>query len=332
MTQRELALRTGRPTKTINEIIKGKTEITAETALQLERVLRIPARFWINRERHYREYLARQDEHDLLRENISWLKQIPVRRMIEYGWIQEFSDRVQQVKEVLEFFGVRSPKQYKDLWNKLQVSFRMSPSFRVSRDSLAAWLRKGVIQAQAIECETYDADKFKRALISIRRLTLESPKVFMPELARRCARCGVAVVFTRELPKTRVSGATKWLTPEKALIQLSFRYKSDDMVWFTFFHEAGHILLDGKSVLFLEGDKFDGDKETRANRFAESMLIPKRALQEFIRVGLWSEAAIRRFAGSIGISPGLVVGRLQYLNYLPRTHLNGLKRRLRWPE
>ena len=58
ITQAELAERTGRPTKTINEIGKGKAAITPETALQLERVLGVPARFWNNRERQYREHLT----------------------------------------------------------------------------------------------------------------------------------------------------------------------------------------------------------------------------------------------------------------------------------
>ena len=56
MTQAELAERTGRPKKTINEIIKGKAAITPETALQLELIFNIPASFWNNRERHYREF------------------------------------------------------------------------------------------------------------------------------------------------------------------------------------------------------------------------------------------------------------------------------------
>ena len=61
MSQVDLARRMGRPTKTINEIIKGKTGITPETALQLELVLDTPARFWINREKRYRESLAREE-------------------------------------------------------------------------------------------------------------------------------------------------------------------------------------------------------------------------------------------------------------------------------
>jgi len=46
-----------RPYKTINEIIRNKTSITAETALQLEQVLGIPASFWLKREQRYRNSL-----------------------------------------------------------------------------------------------------------------------------------------------------------------------------------------------------------------------------------------------------------------------------------
>ena len=62
MPQAELARRMGRPKKTVNEIIKGKTAITPETALQLEKVLGTPAEFWNNRERIYRQHLARMKE------------------------------------------------------------------------------------------------------------------------------------------------------------------------------------------------------------------------------------------------------------------------------
>jgi addiction module HigA family antidote len=63
MTHVDLARRLGRPKKTINEIIRGKTALTADTAMQLEQALGTPASFWIAREARYREYLARL-EHD----------------------------------------------------------------------------------------------------------------------------------------------------------------------------------------------------------------------------------------------------------------------------
>jgi addiction module HigA family antidote len=83
MSQTDLANRMGRPQKTINEIIKGKAAITPETALQLEKVLNLPARFWLNREQQYRESLARQAEHEALETRLGWLDEIPVNELVQ---------------------------------------------------------------------------------------------------------------------------------------------------------------------------------------------------------------------------------------------------------
>ena len=54
ISQTELAKRMGRPLNAVNEIIKGKKSITADTALQLEEAMpEIPARFWLNLETDY---------------------------------------------------------------------------------------------------------------------------------------------------------------------------------------------------------------------------------------------------------------------------------------
>ena len=59
MTQRDLARETGRPPQTINEIIRGRKRITADTALDLERALGTPASFWLNLESNYQLTQAR---------------------------------------------------------------------------------------------------------------------------------------------------------------------------------------------------------------------------------------------------------------------------------
>ncbi len=61
MTQTSLAAAMGRPLKPVNEIIRGKKAITAETAIQLERVLGIPALFWLRQQARYDLYRARTD-------------------------------------------------------------------------------------------------------------------------------------------------------------------------------------------------------------------------------------------------------------------------------
>ena len=60
MTQKELAQQMGRPAQSINEMIRGKRALTAETALDLERVLGIEAGLWVRLEGDYRLALARQ--------------------------------------------------------------------------------------------------------------------------------------------------------------------------------------------------------------------------------------------------------------------------------
>lgn len=334
MSQADFADRTGRPRKTINEIIHGKTAITPETALQFERVLGIPASFWNNLERNYQEYLARQQETQLLEASTDWLRQIPIKDLAKLGWIQRHGAAADQVREVLRFFGIASPAQWDSVSLASQASFRHSPSFASHQGALAAWLRKGELEAQKIDCESYDRAKFRRALAEARRLTVEDPEIFVPRLIALCAAAGVAVAFVHELPKCRVHGATRWLSSDKALIQLSLRYKTNDHLWFTFFHEAGHILLHGKKETFIEvGDKNSSTEEAEANRFAADFLIPIVELERFQRsTATRSEAAVRRFAGELGIAPGIVVGRLQHDGWLPPSHLNGLKLQLRWYE
>jgi len=140
------------------------------------------------------------------------------------------------------------------------------------------------------------------------------------------------VVFIPALPKTRASGVTRWLSPEKALIQLSLRYKTDDHLWFSFFHEAGHILKHGKREIFIDGDDIGMDeiKEDEANRFASDFLIPRKNYSQLIENKIFTKATIQRFAEEIKIAPGIVVGRLQHDDRLPMSHCNDLKRRFKW--
>ncbi len=332
MSQADLAKRTGRPLKTINEIIHGKAALTPDTALQLEKVLNIPASFWINRESRYREFLARQAELTRLNEDLAILKQLPIKQMRDYGWIPPTTDKRQQLAFVLRHCGVASPAQLPALGNRLMASFRKSPK----SDSLVAtlWIRQGEIEAAKNFCAPYDAHKFRTALGQIRSLTLHSPDVFQPQLKKLCAEAGVAVVFVRELPKAGICGATKWLKKDKAMIQLSLRYKTNDHLWFTFFHEAAHLLLHSQSQTFYETDNRSEEKEEiEANQFAADFLIPPDELTSFLAATQGrpiSKVAINRLANRLGIAPGIVVGRLQHEKKIPPSHCNDLKIKLVW--
>ncbi|MBN1574279.1 MAG: HigA family addiction module antidote protein [Deltaproteobacteria bacterium] len=325
MSQLELATRTGLSKKTINEIIQGKSPITPETALKLERVLERPAHFWNNLERQYQEDRTRLMDRDRLQNDINWLKRIPVNAMIKLGWIKKADNKVSQLEEALRFFGVASPKQWETLWNEYDVTYRQTRKSQPQIESISAWLRKGELDAQRISCAPFNRVKFQEALDKIRNLTREAPDLFQPRLKELCAAAGVAVVFVPELPKTGVYGATRWMG-DKAVIQLSLRYRSNDHLWFTFFHEAGHILKHGRKEVFIEDGKLTTDKEREADIFAMDKLIPPERLKDLIRqLNGYKLEPIIHFANEINIAPGIVVGRLQHDGALPKSHGNKLK-------
>ncbi len=335
MSQAELAERTGRPKKTINEIIKGKAAITPETAIQFERVLGTPASFWNTREQNYREWLARLDERETLEEYLPWMKKFPLRAMIALRWISAQDDPIKQLEELLNYLGVASPLQWQTILQGTQ--WRQSPTFAADPAAVSVWLRQGEIQSAKIPCAPYDETSFRETLNQIRGLTIQPPEDFIYPMIRLCAQAGVAVVFVQEIPGTRTCGATRWLSSTKAMIMLSLRYKTDDHLWFTFFHEAAHILLHGKREVFLEDDEDVSEdvrrKEEEADRFAADFLIPSGELGRLHPTGEhYSHEDIVRFAHHLGISPGIVVGRLQHEGILPPQNFNKLKRRFEWKD
>jgi addiction module HigA family antidote len=332
MTQAELADRTGLSKKTINEIIKAKSPITTETALKLERTLGRPAHFWSNLERQYQEDRLRIAEQQRIKSDLEWLEKVPVAAMAKYGWIPKLKSKAEKLEAVLRFFGIASPAQWETVWREHQVAYRQTERFENCAESVSAWLRQGEIQAQKIACASFDKKAFQTVLGAVRDLTREgAPDVFVPKLVELCASAGVAVVFVPEIPKTGTYGATRWLG-DRAVIQLSLRYKSNDHLWFTFFHEAGHILKHGRKDVFIEGKNgLDNEKEEEANVFSRDKLIPPQEYRRFLTG--WdgrSLAPVEAFAEKIQIAPGIVVGRLQHDGLLPKDTGNKLKVFYRW--
>ncbi len=331
MKKAEFAERCGRSEKMISQIINGQAPITAETAIQFERVLGVSAGVWNNLEANYRLTVAKSEQQKALLAQKDWAKRFPINKMVELEFISKPESPTDRVEKLLDFFGVGSAAAWEERCTRICVAYRKSPSFQSAPESVAAWLRMGELIAEDIDCVPYDREGFIEALYEIRGLTREPTDVFVPELRKLCATVGVAVAFVPELPKTRLSGAAHWLNKDKALITLSLRHKSDDHLWFSFFHEAGHILLHGKKDVFIDESKFDDkDKEEEANRFARNALIPLKEYRVFIRLGRWDTKTIIAFARKLGIARGIIVGRLQHDGLIPYNHHNRLKRRFVW--
>ena len=330
-TQQALARRAGFTTKHISMLINGKAPITEDTAVKLERVLGSTMRFWMTREAQYREALARLGERKFLLAKAEWLQRLPINEMVRFGWIRSFENKGDQVRECLRFFGVASVDAWEKQYRDPLVAFRASAKFAKEVGAVAAWLRQGEREAERITCKAFDKSAFRQVLGEARQLTNEGdPNEFIPRLVKACAGAGAAVVLVPAPKGSPVSGATRWLSAEKALLMLSLRHKSNDHFWFSFFHEAGHLLLHGKKLLFVDvDDRIDGADEDEADAFAGNWLISP-ADSARLEILPKTTGGVQAFAKRIGVAPGIVVGRMQKDGLLPWTHLNGLKIRYRW--
>ena len=334
ITQSELAQRMGRPKKTINEIIKGKAEITPETAIQLEHVINVPANFWLSLEKNYRLDLARIAEAEELAKQKEWLKSFPLNAMRKYKWIENVKDDIYNIAQMLAFFGVATIDAWRQKWGIEipSVMFRKSKTYEVSPPALAAWLRKGEIEASSMTVDKFNKKLFKEKLKEIRELTTLEPDEFIGKMTDICASCGVLLVFVPELPKVPVHGVTRWVSADKVIIQLSLYKKKDDHFWFSFFHEAGHVILHGKRDFVYDETNLSWDEE--ADKFARDTLISESAYEYFVKHNTrrFTPSLVQEFAASQNIAPGIVVGRLQHDNYINFTRLNNLKRTFVWNE
>lgn len=336
-TQTELAQRLGCTPKHIHLLLKGTASITQDTALKLEKVLGSTARFWMGLETQYREQLARQSELTAFEKDTPWLKEIPLNDMLKFGWVQKLDNKVLQVVECLKYFAVSSVTGWRNQYQHPVAAYRASEKLTKKPAAVSTWLRQGERLADDIHCELFDKAKFTTTLQQIRALTTEcEPASFLPKLQTLCAQAGVAVVIAPAPQGCPVSGATKWLSPDKALIILSVRGKSDDKLWFTFFHEAAHLLKHGKLLTFLDilgEDGLNPEEEEEANNFARDFLLSSGAYRAFIgsyKGNQLNMQTVRIFAKEQGVAPGIVVGRLQFEKLLPYNHLNALKVKYQW--
>ena len=271
MTQTELATRLGRPVQVVNEIIRAKKSITDDTALGLEKALGIPAAFWVNLEQNFRMTRARLREREHLQAEEEWLQEFPVKEMEKRGWIAVGRNAQEKVRALLQFFGVANVAAYRKTTEVL--GFRISENARLSPGALAAWLRKGELEAQVIETRPFDSTVLLEAAHEARAMTEAPPQVFAPRMAQLFADAGVAFVVVPELPKTGANGVARWLTDRKALIQLNLRYKWQDIFWFTLFHEICHVLKHGSRRIIIDGIDKNGPLEEEANQWAADFLI-----------------------------------------------------------
>jgi HTH-type transcriptional regulator/antitoxin HigA len=324
MTQVELANRMGMSTKHLNQIIKGEAPITAETAIKLECIFKMPASFWNNLETRYREIKARLEEAKKIEDEISVCNEVPYAEMVKLGWVKQTNKPMEKVVNLRSFFGIASL----DFISRLHpVAFRTAKQ-DFSPEAMAAWIRQGEILSAEIDTAPFNKEKLEAIIPNILYATID-PAEFVQCVRKLLGTCGIAYVLAPHIKKTFVCGATKWINPQKAMLQQSNRGCFIDIFYFSLFHELGHILLHSKKETFIETNGLQGKEEREADEYAQKTLIPEAEYKKFVKSRIEKKSIIG-FASKIGVHPCIVIGRMAHDKIIGYQDYYDLKPRFKW--
>lgn len=315
------AIKAGKPEKTISAVLNGNSSITSEMAISFEQILNIPAHFWMEAQNNFDEFQARLSYQAIIADAVEWAREFPYAVMARFNWLPKTSKAEEKVIHLFKYFGVANLKGWNDYYlnQKTKVAFRISLKGIKNHTAIASWLRQGEIQAQTLETPEFDIKKLKQLLPEIKSLMASQPQDFFKVLQKTCLKAGVKVVHTPCLPNAAIHGSTRWIN-DVPLIQLSGRWRRNDVFWFTFFHEIGHILLHGKKYISMENIDYDGEVkefEDEADAFASDWILTQKQQNEIVKKQVVTTKEIIDFAVKFNTHPAAIIGRLQFLGLLP---------------
>lgn len=343
MHQAELAIRLGITKKHLSHVVNGKVPVSVELAHSLEKVFNdYAAKYWLSLQATYdifvknkkieEQYQANKETYD------SWLTQFDYTNLVKMGYVVEINtgkSASSKISNLLAFFGCSDIESWNQLYHSnLPAACRISGAAAAKLGNTSSWIRAGQQKAQSLSpsLPRYNKAKFRKSLTEIKDMTTHTSTGFDQRMIDLCANAGVLLLFMREIPRSGICGAAYWVNSSTTpCIQMGLRFKKNDHFWFTFFHEAAHILKEYKKKVYLDCDMIEEtDAEMEADRMARNFLIPASAYRDFVNKGHYYKTDIIQFANQIQIHPGIIVGRLQHDKKIEWSWHNDLKETFNW--
>lgn len=333
LSAESLAVRIGRPVKAIKRVLQGRAPITRPLARDLADATETQSSLWLKLQESYDEAIERLGADLSVQEDVALLGMIPWRDFQKAGWVQNVGTDIERVGELRTHFDVETLSDIES--SQHAAAFRITQKTKFDPWALAAWLQQGEWQVvernwetQAEQSARFDSALFEQSLAEIRGLTVEPD--FWPRMRSYCAKAGVHLELVPHVPKSGANGVTRWMDDGRPLIQLSLFRGMADVFWFTFFHEAAHVLREHRRNIYINLDRVprEDDAEREADDFARDFLIPPDHWQPYWDKVPCSRASINRLAKDVGVHPGVVVGRLQHESRIPYSTHNELRAKL----
>lgn len=330
ITQAEFAIRMGTTPKTLSQLINGQANISGDLAQKLSIMLGTDVEFWLNLQKTFDEKIIEIRKAKELEAQIEVVTLIDYSYFVKYAKLPAVRTAAEKVSNLCRFLKVADLRVFSS--PDFLVNFRTGISHAEDKNTLNArvWLQTALNFARDMRVNSFNADKLKEALPEIRKMTLQSPDIFLPRLHQIFSECGVAFVLLPYLKNSGINGAVKWLNQEQVVLAMNDRKLYADTFWFSLFHEIRHVLQQKTKTVFISSNEtemkaIDSKLETDADNFAQNYLIPLKEYKAFAPSKYTSDMEIIEFAQKIGIHPGVVAGRLQHDKIIQPNRCSQLK-------
>ncbi|NKM44310.1 ImmA/IrrE family metallo-endopeptidase [Rhizobium leguminosarum bv. viciae] len=319
---------------TLRSLLDGSMPIDTAMARSLADALGASPAFWLKRQENFERAVDRAVSAISPDEVDEFIRNVPAPGARARGKMSD-ARRAEEVRKRLVYFSVPNTKSWQEHYGRLvgRTEFRSSSAFATKEEAVLLWLRRGELESDLIKTKEWSAGNLQDRVETIKQLSrLKSPDHFLPKLRVLLAEAGVALAVVKAPTGCRASGATRLVTPDKAMILMSFRHRSDDHFWFTLLHEIGHLILHhAQTFVDTDEDVTSDVREDEANEYARRCIVPEDKQDEFESL-TEDRDRVLRFSVKLKVAAGLTVGQMQKRALIGHDKLNGLKRRWSWEE
>ena len=310
----EFAQILGRPAQVISEIINGKKEITAETAVAIADALGTSPEYWLNLQIAFRlrEIRSSRPTNNSVIRLARLRDRVPLRELRKRGWISDTDDLDVLEAEVSNLLRPLEAADFAAAARKTDADRPFTPEQR-------AWLARVLQVASTRTVLSFDNAALRSLATELRTVRPDD----LATLRKRFALCGVSLVIEPQLAGSRLDGAAMRPTTDNAIIGLTTRGDRFDIFIWTLLHETAHLLLGHVDVQSVRIDEELGStervgQELEADTLAEQLLFPGGFR---LPPPPYSMGKIVTAASNHGVHFSSVLGRLHHDGVVSAAHL-----------
>lgn len=304
ISQSEFASRLGITQKHMNEILNGKSDITLEMAVNIERLTTIPLSFIINsehRKKITKELLEKYDDEKTINKKMKdefSLKELETKNWVNF---KDITNPIQNYMDIMEFLKV------KDLYALTKIQEKTLFKKRgIDLNKLNLWIARCDECAQNQEVKNYDSSNFAFLIDDLKNIAFKK-EIDINEIQILLNNYGIYFVVEKALSGTKVRGCFK-VKGKNPAIYITKNYSGKDSFYFELFHELGHCKSDfneAKSKVIVEGNE---KQELRADNFALNTMIDPTIWKKI--EDNFEESNLLKISNENKIPMSFIVGRL----------------------